>query len=248
VGLPFAFSLLAIAACNALTGASDLVPCDSCDGDSSSPVVVDASVDGPVGNDALGDVRESSTTFDASTEASTDAEAGVGIGCAGAAACERVVFVTSLAYTGDLGGIAGADAKCQSSADASTSSRIKGRTFVAWVSTPTNAVSARLTHGTMPYVRPDGEAIATEWNTLVDGALDNGIAVDELGDTHNTGNAWTGTNSSGATSAQFACMSWTSFAGTYPGERGNVGGNGSGWSGSGLGACDSTHRLYCFER
>jgi hypothetical protein len=44
----------------------------------------------------------------------------------------RVVFITSAIYSGNLGGLAGADAKCQARADASTGVA-KGKVFKAWL-------------------------------------------------------------------------------------------------------------------
>src|SRR5687767_9183566 len=55
----------------------------------------------------------------------SDADAGA---CDGAS-CLRYVFVTSQRYDGNLGGLVGADAKCQSAANAGSLQVLRGRTF-----------------------------------------------------------------------------------------------------------------------
>jgi hypothetical protein len=68
------------------------------------------------------------------------------------------VFVTSTVYTGNLGGSAGADDKCQERADAAG----LGGTFKAWLSATGTGNSAfdRLSHASVPYVRVDD---ASRW-------------------------------------------------------------------------------------
>jgi hypothetical protein len=240
-----------VAACNALTGASDLSPCATCEADATTPLPgdgVDASGDVMItGRDAAGpdDGGDASVTGDA---AGMDAADGAtGIGCQGAIACSRVVFVTSVEYNGDLGGIAGADAKCQALADASTVMRIKGGTFLAWVSTSTSTVSARFAHGSMPYVLGNGTIVANDWTDLTNGNLNHGIDQTEQGHAQVNG-AWTGTTSVDALYYGQSCADWTSSAPAQPGAAGNVGGAGGGWSGATLDSCFQTNALYCFEK
>ena len=241
-----------IAACNALTGASDLTPCDDCGDGIAQP---DATSDGtpgadgrvtPVGADAAVDGATVDATRNDAADAGDAADAAP-VGCQGAVDCTRVVFVTSATYTGNLGGIAGADAKCQALADASPNPRIKDHTFQAWVSTITIPVSARFTHGSQPYVLGDATVIASDWADLTDGSLASGISLDELGQAHDNANAWTATTSNGANYANAGCESWTN-ATNGSAIFGNVGGTGLGWSSSGLQACPASNLLYCFEK
>jgi ABC-type Fe3+ transport system substrate-binding protein len=237
-------SIAFVAACNALTGVSDLSPCTDCDDEDAgraadampetAPAIVDS---------ALPDAADAELASDAPTEAAAEA----GIGCQGAADCTRVVFVTSQDYTGDLGGIAGANAKCQARADASPMASIHGRTFVAWVSTSVSAVTVRFVHGTKPYVRPDGVPIAASWDDLTDGNLANGISVNDLGGPKNGSDAWTGTTSLNAGYTGEACVDWTAATFTTKGTQGNVGGSGGGWSSSIASPCVTPLALYCFE-
>lgn len=240
-----------VAACNSLSGVDDLQPCTFCELDGAPSLDAAGAVEAQPrdGGPPLPDARDSSmpTTDAAVGDATLEAEAAAPLGCQGAIACQRVVFVTSVEYTGDLGGVAGADAKCQARADASTVAGIHGRTFLAWVSTLATSPSTRMTHGTMPYVLGDGRAIASNWGDLTDGSLINGIDLDELG-LRRADSAWTATNSIGASYTGQSCQDWTS---SKPGDKapsGNVGGNGGGWSASGDDSCDITDALYCFEK
>jgi hypothetical protein len=246
VGLLLASTSLALAACNALTGAADLGVCATCDEDDAA-LATEASVDVFVpGLDAS--TRDVQAPGDAAQEVSTDAPPdGPLLGCQGQVDCQRVVFVSSTEVTGNLGGLAGADAKCQALADASKDARVKGRSFLAWVSTSAASPSTRLVHGTRSYTRVDGALIAISWSDLVSGGLRSGIALDENGIQH-SGAAWTATSSQNAQLQGPSCLEWTSAVPFERGVTGNVGGNGNGWSSGNDLACSQPARLYCFER
>ena len=158
------------------------------------------------------------------------------------------MFVSSQDYTGNLGGVAGADAKCQALADQSTVLRIKGHTFQAWVSTMASPVSARFTHGSQPYVLGNATVVAADWQNLTKGTLSNGIDLSELNNVRNNSVAWTGTSSSNANYAGQACGDWTIGAPGNKGVIGNVGGTGNGWSSTSIDDCLSMNALYCFEK
>src|SRR5262249_60557677 len=83
----------------------------------------------------------------------------------------KLVFVSSTTYTGNLGGLSGADAKCQSLA---TSAGHAG-TFKAWLSDDVTDAKSRLTHSTMPYVLVDGTIVATGFTDLTSGTLRHAI-------------------------------------------------------------------------
>lgn len=239
-----------IAACNALTGVEELSPCTGCELDGALPVV-----------DAANDVklpgRDSSTSppdadqdsqvpVDAAHDA--DPEAATPLGCQGTVACTRVVFVTSQDYNGALGGIAGADAKCQALADQSPVARIKGHTFQAWVSTMATPVSARFTHGSQAYALATGTIVASDWTDLIKGTLQSGIDLDELNNVRNNSIAWTGTTSGNANYTGPSCSDWTTAVAGNKGVYGNVGGSGNGWSSNSNIDCLSANALYCFEK
>ena len=74
------------------------------------------------------------------------------VGNVGACASERTVFLTSMTFNGDLGGVAGADAKCQAAADAPLSIVPIG-TYLAWISDAIgNSPSTKFSQSTLPYV------------------------------------------------------------------------------------------------
>lgn len=249
IAWPLASTWLALSACNGLTGVADLSTCPSCD--DRTPLDASVATDGAripetsVGDSAVVDARDSATTVDASTDA---ADAAPPLGCQGAVACVRVMFATSVGYNGNLGGIAGADAKCQALADVSPNARIQGRTFLAWVSTPAVPVAARLTHGSLPYIRPDGVTVAASFNDLTDTSIQSPIFFDEKGGNRSNFGAWTATSSNGAGFSGQNCADWTSPSFGNKGDFGNVGGTGNGWTTAASDDCDSTHSLYCVEK
>lgn len=175
----------------------------------------------------------------------TGSDAPVYIGCNGALDCERVAFTTSKTFGGGFGGIAEADLRCQTHADGAQSPRVKGRKFMAWVSTDTNSVATRFPKGTKAYVRPDGATIANDWTDLTNGDLATAISLNEDGASPGSEErVWTGTNISG-TSSNSNCGNWKSAA--LNGQRGRWPGNGNGWSDFSNDACTQPGHLYCFE-
>src|SRR5688500_15355507 len=59
-------------------------------------------------------------------------DAGPPYPCNGDAGCGRLVFVTSAVWQGNLGGVSGADAKCNEVAQASPLPMLRARKWVAW--------------------------------------------------------------------------------------------------------------------
>ena len=70
------------------------------------------------------------------------------------------VFVTSSTFDGNLGGLAGADVKCQGAA---TTAGLPG-TFRAWLSDSTTSASARLTHSALPYALVNDVQVADDFD------------------------------------------------------------------------------------
>ena len=156
----------------------------------------------------------------------------------------KQVFVTSTVYSGDLGGLAGADEKCQQRAVAAG---LPG-TFRAWLSDGTTSASARLTHSTLPYVRVDGVQVADNWADLTDGGLGAAIVVDELGvDIQmNDSEVWTATSSNGNYFG-FSCANWATGSSGY-GHVGLAHVVDATWSETYYMWCYETNRLYCLEQ
>ncbi len=88
------------------------------------------------------------------------------------------VFVTSTTYkAGDLGGLTGADAKCQARAMAAG---LTG-TFRAWLSDANGQPATRFSKERGPYLLVTGSIVANNWTGLTSGTLRHAINVTELG-------------------------------------------------------------------
>ena len=100
-------------------------------------------------------------------------------------------------YDGALGGLGGADAKC----DARASEAGLSGTFKAWLSDsgcgPADGCRD-FTQSTLPYFRVDGVRVADDWADLTDGSLQASINVDEFGDDQDIADAWTNTQIDGS--------------------------------------------------
>lgn len=158
--------------------------------------------------------------------------------------CIRRVFITSTEHVGVLGGLDGADALCEVSADSSG----LGGLWKAWLSDPNACPSTRFSRSRAPYVLLDGHEVAADWHDLTDGTLLTPICVDEHGSVSALRSAWTNTNDDGTwNQAVSHCDRWSSL------ERVSGWGQcslpGSWTSGESGGArCDQMFRLYCFEQ
>ncbi|HLT34983.1 MAG TPA: hypothetical protein VK034_01825, partial [Enhygromyxa sp.] len=176
-------------------------------------------------------------------------------------ACEwgpltNIAFVTSELYTGNLGGVAGGDAKCQALAGAAG---LPG-TYMAWLGTwnPEVAPQTRFSKSPYPYVLVDGTKIADNWDDLVDGdGLDNPLNLDENGlpPPDSVGIwcfdlpvVWTGTDPEGGGGGGH-CNHWTSSARWDSASVGRRTLATANWNYGCSGPdCDKLAPLYCFEQ
>jgi cysteine-rich repeat protein len=194
----------------------------------------------------------------ADVEACDDGNAMTGDGCDDECEIElgeRVVFVSSQEYDGNLGGLDGADDLCQGLAD---DAGLAG-TFRAWLGDGDEGPADRFIRSPDAYVRTDGTMIAADWDDLVDGMIDAPISLTEAEGAPPTGNttcngggestAWTNVNANGTTNTAH-CDGWT-----------NAGGSGARWgyttetsadwtdACSGVGpVCASVSPIYCFQQ
>jgi len=161
----------------------------------------------------------------------------------------KVVFLTARAYTAaEIGGIAGADAICQATAESSELS-LRG-TFLAWLSAGDVSPASRFNKpANAPYFLLNGAQIAPNFATLVTTHPESAIDVDENGrDVVFERPVWTGTAGTGAAVASGAtCSGWTSDEG-----MGVIGlpyfiGGGL-WTNSQAIACARPAHLYCFQQ
>lgn len=183
------------------------------------------------------------------------AHCGAGQRCAaGVCVPGRLVFVTDAWRSGNVGGLAAADALCQSEAGAA------GRpgTFLAWLSAGAVTPATRFTRGSSPWVRADGTVVANDWADLTDGTLRAAIDANAAGAAPVTGtcpasavSAWTGTDVSGA-SLGADCGGWTNT--TASTVVGNPSATDARWTQNGPSSCgnvcvsDVGNRFYCFEQ
>jgi hypothetical protein len=232
-----------IAACNAILGNEerrvDEEAFDATTGDATPRADGAAPLDGATMGDGGGD----GTVSDGGVDADGDA-APVFIGCLGDAGCDRVMFVTAQSFMGNLGGAAGADARCQAAADKSTLARIKGRAYRAWISTSAEAARNRHVHGTQKYFRANGTTVlADNWDDLV--LNGPAVAITDEQDNFSSKGAWTGTANDGDKVAD-TCTDWTSTA--TSGLTGNPDQPATWSSDPPAENCDVTATLICIER
>ena len=121
----------------------------------------------------------------------------------------RVVFISSIAYTGDLGGITGADLKCQVLAQ---SQQIHGSGhFKAWISDADDSPLSRFSFGPERLVMPNGIEVAASLDALIIHGPGDGITVTEKRETVIQRYVWTNTAVTGEIfSSTDHCDNWTS--------------------------------------
>lgn len=157
----------------------------------------------------------------------------------------KKVFVTSTSYTGDLGGLAGGDAKCHDRALASGfTTTANPKIFKAWLSDTATDAKDRLTSNG-PWVRPDGFKIADTKADLLDGLLYTSISQNELG-AYARAMVWTGTDSNGIKNAD-RCNDWTDGTAGFNGRQGFAPATNGVWSAYPIDTCNVVKLLYCFE-
>ena len=76
---------------------------------------------------------------------------------------EKIVFVTRQDFTGNLGGLSGADDKCNTAA---TAGGLPG-TYTAWLSDSGNDAKDRVTQSALPYLRTDGVRVADNFADIL---------------------------------------------------------------------------------
>jgi hypothetical protein len=170
--------------------------------------------------------------------------------CDGGLACERVAFVTSARYSiAELGGLAGADARCAELASGSAAARtVKERRFLAWLSEGSVATwpLSRFVKGSGPYVRADGQPIADDWAGFASPSHLHAIDVDESGNSvSGATSVWTGTAADG-TALTGTCAAWSASSGL--GAVGSSAETSASWSHVTDLVCNLSARLYCVEQ
>ena len=163
----------------------------------------------------------------------------------------RIVFASDRGYQGDLGGLAGADGLCN---DMAAEGGLPSGDYRAWMSDATDSPSTRFTHDGGPFQLPDGGIVAQDWADLVDGELNDAIAVNFWGGFVDVAAfVWTNTNWRGeivSTSPEENCSSWTSSDQEQMGAAGRMHWGGENWTyaGTGVSCADEEQYIYCFQQ
>ncbi|MFN7938787.1 MAG: DNRLRE domain-containing protein [Bryobacteraceae bacterium] len=157
----------------------------------------------------------------------------------------KTIFITNALFTGNLGGLAGADAACQLEGEAAG---LSGR-FKAWLSTSQSSAAQRLVHWPGPYRLPNGTLVANNWADLTDGVLAFPIQMAAGGFGAGTPQlAWTGTEANGSATG-FDCGGWSDGTAAANGTVGlYVFYNRPGWTNQATQFCSTFQRLYCVQQ
>lgn len=184
------------------------------------------------GQDALAAI-DAGTDAGPPTDAGSDAAPPPGV--------HNVIFLSQPLPNGDLGGLAGADARCAMDARASG----LGGTFVAYLSTSTVDAIDRL-GSAEGWVRPDGLPVALSRADLVAGNLIYPPVVDSLGVRHPP-DAYpvTGTETDGRLMPGQTCSDWTSATGPVVG--GILDRIDDFWGSRAFSSCAVPVRLFCMQ-
>jgi cysteine-rich repeat protein len=178
-----------------------------------------------------------------------------GDGCSSTCKAHKIVFATSATFDGNLGGLAGGDAKCQALAVAAG---LKG-TYRVWAADVTGTPLTRFTKSNIPYARRDGVLVANNFADLIDGTLLAPINLSESkgspGFDANVCNGFKGLTFTNTVSdgtlfnALTSCNSWTSNAANAITGGGHWSETNTNWTGFVCSQfCNWKKALYCFQQ
>lgn len=165
----------------------------------------------------------------------------------------KCIFVTDDSFSAVTGGLVGADALCQAAADAA--STVADGTYKAWLSNSNLSAADRLTHATGAYRLPNGDRVATNWDDLTDGSLENPLCINEYQMHRSSGcgwsggsEVWTATDANGTYMGPASCSNWSSNSGTV--TVGDFVGSAplADWSNVGTTSCGGGRHLYCLQQ
>lgn len=165
---------------------------------------------------------------------------------------DKLVFVSSELRTGDMGGLAGADAFCNARAAAA---RLPG-TYKAWLSNAAVGPAQTFTHSPGPYRLLDGMQVASSWRSLTSGSINHPINRDEFGESGPADNpicggheTWTNTMVDGNPTSADDCSGWTQGGANLSADTGRWSVSTTGWTqGACEVACGQPLPVYCFQQ
>lgn len=209
----------------------------SLDGADTGPAIVGdggPSLDGPASNDTGAPVPDAGPSGDASVEGD-------------AAKTPTFVFVTRSVYDANMGGLAGADQRCRSSAAAA---KLPG-VYRAWLSDATTDAKDRVPNGG-PWLEVGTNKVLFATRASFEGFPEAPLLRDEYGDVA-PDRWWTGTSSNGIKHPK-TCQSWATnaqFEGGMTGHRSSATGRpGKEWTEESAYSCVTSdlqkYALICF--
>lgn len=155
-----------------------------------------------------------------------------------AVATSKTIFVTNGSWTGNLGGLSGADSKCNAEAKARG---IAGK-YQALLGSPEGTPQHRSIHYPVPYVTETGTYLNSDYHDLFAGGVDNPVGSSSWG-------VWTGLDASEAYVVNGNCASWADGTGGNVGFIGISSSIGTAWYTNAVGvACNNSMHLYCIEQ
>lgn len=164
------------------------------------------------------------------------------------------VFVTSEPYSGLLGGLGGADDKCNKLAG---TAKLPGK-YMAWLSDETTSAKSRITPTGMQYVRTDGTLVAKNFESIVLGGpgkkleapinrTESKLEIKTPGACSPGGLAWTSTTGTGDVQPMVPCDNWQNNVNPTMAVAGDIGVTTAAWTDGCTEVCTMKARLYCFE-
>ena len=148
------------------------------------------------------------------------------------------MWVSSTSTDGDIGGVNGATAICETDASG-ISGLAAGLTHRAVIATSANDPSNYFSNNP-PAQRPNGTVITDAYADFFDGLV---TPTNTIG----TGYYWTGLNSVGSYESSFSCNDWTSASSSVEGGYGNASVSNTNRLIDGLEGCGGTNKVLCIS-
>jgi len=155
--------------------------------------------------------------------------------------CGARAFVTSIGFTGSLGGLTGADALCNERAARGS----RTGSYRAFLSQGATAAGSRVLD--TAYYRFDDRRIARNRMQLISTsttALDNPLSITESG-TELSAAVWTGTIANGMPAVDLTCSVWNTVDASA--VIGDSSATNTTWLSDGTQQCGTPASLYCFQ-
>lgn len=159
----------------------------------------------------------------------------------------KKVFLTSQTYTGNLGGLSGADEKCQMLA---STAGLPGN-YMAWLSDGSVSPTTRFTQVGGRYILTNNVVVAYSWADLTDGSIKY-INIDEnTSEVVEGAYVWTNTKTDGdlySSTDTNTCNDFTVDSDSHTGVVGVSVQPFTYWTMFNNHPCDQVAHLYCFEQ